>query len=191
MIRTCATAAVAAVLAALAAGVGPATGTAAACRVPAHQIGWEAIFGYRTTYGGATTLRSRAQRVGFQHLVIEQVGCPRWAVALHGIRDERQGREFRAEAARAHFDVVLRCWPLSDTDPYWEAIFGERLGKRAAVRLRSAATHKGFVGLKLLHDPCSNTWLVELDNIKSLRQARAFRAEARRAGFDVVLERRY
>lgn len=121
--------------------------------------------------------------------MIERVGCPRWAVALHGLRDARQSRELQAEAAAASFTVTIRCWPLRDLDNHWEAVFGSKLSKRAATRLRARATAVGFQNLELLHEPCSNTWRVQLDNIETLRQARDFQAEAKRAGFEITLRR--
>lgn len=159
----------------------------AACRAPAHPPGWEAIFGYRATHAGAESLRRSAERVGFKHLVIEQVGCPRWAVALHGLKDARQARDFRAEAKRAGFALTTRCVPVRDLDPDWEAVFGSRLAYRAATRLKANAQRVGFVGLELLQDPCSATWSVQLDGIPTLRQAQDFRAEAKSAGYAVVI----
>src|SRR5919202_341722 len=92
-----------AALAAVAASVASprsAAAPAAACKVPAHAPGWEAIFGYRSSQTAALGLRRRAERVGFKHLTVERVGCPRWAVALHGLRDRAQARELAAEAKR-------------------------------------------------------------------------------------------
>jgi hypothetical protein len=170
-------------------GVRPAAAAPSACRIPAHAPGWEAIFGYRTTQAAALSLRRKAEKVGFRHLAIDQVGCPRWAVALHGLQDRAQSRELAAEAKRAGYAVLVKCWPLRDVDPAWEAVFGSRLTRRAATRLEANARRAGFVSLKLLHEPCSDTWLVELDGIPTLKQAREFRAEATHAGFTVTLRR--
>ena len=167
----------------------PSTAEAVSCQVPVHTPGWEAIFGYGRTLARASAIKTRATKLGFLHLVIEQVGCPRYAVVLRGLRDHAQGRELQAEAARAGLTIAVKCWPPRDTDPDWEAIFGTGLARGAATRLSARAARVGFVGLKRIQNPCTNRWTVELDGIPTLRQAREFRAEARHAGFAVTLRR--
>lgn len=169
----------------------PAAGAApaATCRIPAHGLGWEAIFGYRSTYSAASRLRTSAGRVGFSHLVVERVTCARWAVALHGLRDLAQARDLRQEAKGAGYAVTLECRPLRDLDAAWEAVFATKLTRKAALALEAKARRVGFIGLKVLHEPCSNTWLVELDGIPTLEQAREFKSEAKRAGYAVTLRR--
>jgi hypothetical protein len=187
--RALAAGVVAAALAAVAvtAAVPRAGAVSSSCRIPAHPIGWEAVFGYRSTQRAAYTLQDKVVSVGFKHAEVERVGCPRWAVALHGLKDRAQARELAAEAKRAGFTATPKCWPLLDLDSAWEAVFGTGLTQRAATRIQRRARGLGFSGLKVLHDPCANTWLVELDGIPTLKQARMFRAEATRAGFTVRL----
>ena len=174
----------------VAAGAETTVGAArATCRVPLHTVvGWEAVFGTRSTRAGAESLRTKATRRGFQNLVIERVGCPKWAVALHGLKNKRQGSELAAEARAAGFTVVLKCNPVLDLDGDWQAVFGRVATRTAAERLRTRAARKGFVGLEIYRDICTRRFVVELDNIKSLREAREFEREARRAGFAVTIK---
>lgn len=188
--RRAALAVAATALATVAAGAGSSSDAAAAsCALRPHPPGWEAVFGSRARYAQAAALRRRAAQAGFLHLVVERVGCPRWAVALHGIRDASQADDFAAEALDAGFAVTTRCVPLRDHDARWEAVFGSRLTERAANALRARAAAVGFRNLELLRDPCSGTWRVQLDDIESLSQAREFKAEAKSAGFAVTLRR--
>ena len=179
--------AAAAVIAAGAAA--PAETARTTCRVPLHtKFGWEAVFGTRRTREAAESLRTKATRKGFQNLVVERVGCPLWAVALHGLKNKRQGRELAAEAKTAGFVVAIKCRPVLDLDGDWQAVFGRLTTRAAAERLRTRATRKGFVGLEIHRDICTRRFVVELDNIKSLRQARELKAEAARAGFTVTIK---
>lgn len=176
--------------AAVAAGVtAPPTGARSACTIPLHKTpGWEAIFGVRSSRSAAESLRTKATRAGFQNLVIERVGCARWAVALHGLKDKRQGQDLAAEASSANFTVTLRCRPVLDLDGDWQAVFGRFATRTAAEAMRTKATRAGFKNLKILRDICTRRYMVELDGIKSLRQAREFQAEAKSAGFAVTIK---
>jgi hypothetical protein len=159
------------------------------CKLPLHVVsGWEAIFGYRPTREAAETLRVKAARVGFRNLVIEKVGCPKWAVALHGLRNRKQGRALAAEAKPAGFAVRLRCRPVLDVDGDWQAVFGYFKRRTQAEKLRTRAARRGFKYLEILRNICTRKYYVELDGLKTLAQARDFRAEAKRASFTVTIK---
>jgi cell division septation protein DedD len=190
MIRRTLVAVVVVVLAALAASSGHSgAASATTCTVPLHTVsGWEAVFGYRTTRTAAETLRVKAGRAGFKNLVIEKVGCPKWAVALHGLTSKRQGRELAAEAKPAGFKVVLVCHPVLDLDGDWQAVFGYFKTRTGAEAMRTRAGRAGFRHLDILRNICTRKWYVELDGLQTLAQARDFQAEAKHAGFDVTIK---
>lgn len=163
---------------------------AADCKLPLHRsFGWEAVFGVRSTRSSAENLRVKAGRVGFRNLVIERSGCRKWAVALHGLRDRRQGRALAAEARPAGFAVVLVCRPVLDLDGDWQAVFGYFRTRKAAEAMRTRAGRAGFQQLDILRNICTRRYYVELDGLTSLRQAREFQREAKRAGFAVTIKR--
>jgi hypothetical protein len=162
---------------------------ATVCKAPLHVVsGWEAVFGYRATRDAAETLRVNASRVGFRNLVIEKVGCPKWAVALHGLRNRKQGRALAAEAKPAGFAVRLFCRPVLDVDGDWQAVFGYFKTRTQAERMRTRAARGGFKYLEILRNICTRRYYVELDGLKTLAQAREFRAEAKRARFRVTIK---
>ena len=159
------------------------------CKVPLHVIsGWEAVFGSRATRERAETLRVRAARVGFRNLVIEKVGCPKWAVVLHGLRNRKQGRELAAEAKPAGFAIRLVCRPVLDVDGDWQAVFGYFKTRTQAERMRTRAARGGFKYLQILRNICTRKYYVELDGLKTRTEARAFKVEAKRAGFSVTIK---
>ena len=175
-------------LAAFAASVSGAR-AATTCKVPLHVVsGWEAVFGYRATREAAENLRVKAARVGFRNLVVEKVGCPKWAVALHGLRNRKQGRELAAEAKPAGFAVRLRCRPVLDVDGDWQAVFGYFKKRTEAERMRTRAARRGFKYLEILRNICTRRYYVELDGLKTRTEARAFKSEAKRAGFTVTIK---
>ena len=143
--------------------------------------------GVRPSYARARKLMLRAQAVGFQGLVVERTGCTKYAVVLHGLRDRAQAKAFAAQARRAGFDVVLRCRPQLDLDNAWEARFGRFSTRAAALKLQRRARRAGFQHLELVPAICPVGWFLQLDDIPSYRVARDFKAEARRAGFDVTI----
>jgi hypothetical protein len=164
-------------------------GDAAACKVPLHVVsGWEAVFGVRTTRSAAETLRIKAGRAGFRNLLVERVGCPKWAVALHGLANRQQGRELAAEAKPAGFAVTLKCHPVLDLDGDWQAVFGYFTTRAAAEAMRTRAGRAGFKHLDILRNICTSRYYVELDDIATLAQAREFKAEAKASGFAVTIK---
>jgi hypothetical protein len=162
---------------------------AARCDALLHIVpGWEAVFGVRSTRTAAETLRIKATRVGFKNLVVEQVGCPKWQVALHGLADQKQGRALAVEAKAAGFNITLACHRELDLDGDWQAVFGYFKSRDAAERLRTKASRAGFRYLQILRNICTRQHYVELDGLKTLKQAREFKAEAARAGFKVTIK---
>jgi cell division septation protein DedD len=172
-----------------AASAAPATTARSACTPPLHTVaGWEAVFGTRSSRTAAETLRIKATRVGFKNLVVERTGCTKWAVALHGLKSRRQARALADEAKPAGFAVAVACHPVLDLDGDWQAVFGYYPTRTRAETARVRAGRAGFRSLDILQNICSRKFYVELDGIKSLRQARAFRAEAKHAGFTVTIK---
>jgi len=71
------------------------------------QPGIIAVFGHAPTATEARKLQARAESVGFQEVVVEQVDCADFRVVLHGIPNRKVGADFQREARNAGFDVVI------------------------------------------------------------------------------------
>jgi hypothetical protein len=174
-------------------GVTAAATTAATQTQPAQpacvseqQSGITAVFGHRRTSEAAQRLAARALALGFEGLVVEPRGCHDYAVVLHGLRDLKQARAFRAETASAHLPVRIEC-RSHPAEGGLAAVFGHRRTHEAALRLRAKAERLGFLGLKVQQDRC-NDWEVDLYGLQTAEQRREFVREARSVGFHIVYE---
>jgi hypothetical protein len=151
-----------------------------------QRAGIAADFGHRRTPPDAQRLAARALAAGFRGLVVERRACNDYAVVLHGLRDLRQARSFRAETASVGFHVRIEC-RSHPAEGGLAAVFGHRRTRRAALQLRAKAEHLGFLGLRVQQDRC-NDWEVDLYGLKTPEQRRGFAKETRRVGFHIVYE---
>jgi hypothetical protein len=81
--------------------------TASACPAAAPRPGLVADFGHAISATKAAQIQARAASHGFQGLVVEQVGCTDFRVALHGIPNASVGASLRDEARKAGLTVVI------------------------------------------------------------------------------------
>jgi hypothetical protein len=151
-----------------------------------QESGIVADFGHRRTTAAARELTARAERVGFKGLVVQRRGCDDFAVVLPGLRDLRQAREFRQEAAQAGFPVEIDC-RSHPVEGGLAAVFGHRPTRRAALHLQAEAEQVGFRDLRVQQDSCDD-WEVDLYGMKTRAERQEVAAEARRAGFRIVFE---
>ena len=77
---------------------------------------------------------------------------------------------------------------MLDVDGDWQAVFGYFKRRTQAEKMRTRAARRGFKYLEILRNICTRRYYVELDGLKSLAQARDFKAEAKRAGFTVTIK---
>jgi hypothetical protein len=151
-----------------------------------QQAGILADFGHFTSVAAANRVIDRADSAGFKGLSVEQRSCTDFAVVLRGLTSMRQARSFQREADGAGFKVTLDCRsaPLQGS---LVAVFGHRRTLSAANRLAAAAAHRGFKGLQVVQDRCTD-WEVVLYGLQTSLERREFAREARTAGFHVTFE---
>ena len=148
--------------------------------------GLEAVFGRRKTQAQANTLRANVIRRGFVNASIIP-GCDGFRVVIRGIETFTIGVELQAEARREGFPTTLECIKAKEIGRL-EAIFGHTRDRAGANALIDRAAASGMPGLKARTDPCGG-YEVYLAGFKDRAEAEAFAAQAKRAGFNVVLER--
>jgi hypothetical protein len=148
--------------------------------------GLEAVFGRRRTQAQANALRATVIRRGFVNANIIQ-GCDGFRVVIRGIDTFTIGVELQAEGRREGFPVTLECIKAKELGRL-EAIFGHTRDRNGANALIDRAAASGFPGVKYRPDPCGG-FEVYLAGFKDRAEAEAFAAQAKRAGYNVVLER--
>jgi hypothetical protein len=148
--------------------------------------GLEAVFGRRKTQAQANTLRATVIRRGFVNANIIP-GCDGFRVVIRGIDTFTIGVELQSEARREGFPVTLECIKAKEIGRL-EAIFAHTRDRAAANAFIDRTTASGFPGVKYRPDPCGG-FEVYLAGFKDRAEAEAFAAQARRAGYNVVLER--
>lgn len=145
-----------------------------------------ADFGQFTSADAADSQIARAGSLGFKGLVVEQRGCNRYAVVLHGLTSIAQGRSLQDEARSVGLKVTLECRSLP-LQGGLVAVFAHRRTRAAANRFAAAAVKKGFKGVQVVQDRCAD-WAVVLYGLRTASERQAFAREARAAGFPVTFE---
>jgi hypothetical protein len=180
----------AAAIAVMAPGLGsssPNTGKPNAdCGRVEYVSGLEAVFGRRKTQALANTLRTNVIRRGFVNANIIP-GCDGFRVVIRGIDTFTIGVDLQAEARREGFPVTLECIKGKEIGRL-EAVFTHARDRAAAAAFVDRAQASGFPGLKFRPDPCGG-FEVYLAGFKDREEAEAFAAQAKRVGYNVVLER--
>ena len=177
------------VAAAVAAGAGSAErlpqARAQAC--PATRSGapgWQARFAHAATLAAADSVRARAARQGFQHLVVEP-GCEGgYDVVLRGICPLRVARSLQSEARKAGYTVVLEYKKPADFGSDLVVVFGHFRTKAAAEAFRPKVENAGFQHTRVYNDGgCNADWEILVGGVNSRSQAEELADEARHAGF--------
>jgi hypothetical protein len=163
----------------------------AGCAAAGAAGPWKAVFGHRRTAAGAATLFRHAERVGFKNLAIVRAGPADFEADLFGIPTYRTGLELRGEARSAGLQVTIepshdRYCPDQDAD--WEGVFGHRATVTAAISLCAAVAKVGFGAAQLERDGVRD-YEVAVPGLLTTKRGREFQAEAKTAGYRVVLER--
>jgi hypothetical protein len=164
-----------------------APGTAACTTTPAPG-GWSAVFGERRTREAADGLRDRAESLGFKGLSIDQQGCSRFVVVLHGLSSREQATEFGREARTAGLRVRVGCSSAVKNNGEWNAVFGYRKTEAAARRLetRVSGPGAGFQFVEVDEDACGRGWRVYVGGLTTPAVRKEFRREAKSVGFEVT-----
>jgi hypothetical protein len=158
-----------------------------ACERVEHASGLEAVFGRRRTHQQSITLRNNVVGRGFVNANIIEECSNSFKVVVRGIETFTIGVDLQAEARREGFPVTLECIK-GKVIGRLEAVFGHPRDRQGANALIEQAEQRGMPGLKSRPDPCGG-FEVYLAGFKDRAEAEAFAAQARRAGFNVVLER--
>ena len=132
----------------------------------------------------------QAGRVGFKNLMIVRAGPADFEVDLFGVPTYSAGAELRAEARSAGLRVTIepsRDLYCPDHDGDWEAVFGHRATVTGAIALRAAVVKVGFTAAQLERDGVHD-YEVAVPGLFTTKRAHEFQAEAKTAGYRVVLE---
>jgi hypothetical protein len=151
-----------------------------------YQSGLEAVFGRRKTQALARTLQRNVIARGFVNANIIP-GCDGFRVVIRGIDTFTIGVDLQSEARREGFLVTLECIKAKEVGRL-EAIFTHTRDRAAAAAFIARAEELGFPGLKVRPDPCGG-FEIYLAGFKDMAEAEAFQAQAKRVGYDVILER--
>ena len=152
-----------------------------------HASGLEAVFGRRRTHQQAIALRNLVVSRGFVNAnIIED--CPTsFKVVVRGIDTFTIGVDLQSEARREGFPVTLECIKGKEIGR-WEAVFGHPRDRQAANALVDRGAQQGIPGLRTRPDACGG-FEIYLAGFDDRQEAETFAAQARRAGFTVVVER--
>jgi cell division septation protein DedD len=146
--------------------------------------GWEAVFGRAASAPAAEAIRTRAGRVGFQHLVTQAACENGFEVVLRGICPMRVARQLQAEARKTGFSVVLQYKKPPDFGSDLVVVFGHFRTRAAADALKSRVETAGFKFVRVHNDGgCNADWEVLVGGVNSRAQAEELADEARHAGF--------
>jgi hypothetical protein len=161
--------------------------TLQACLRVEHASGLEAVFGRRRTHQQSITLRNLVVSRGFVNANIIEECSNSFKVVIRGIDTFSVGVDLQSEARKEGFPVTLECIKGKEIGRL-EAVFGHPRDRQGAAALIEQGEQRGIPGLKSRPDPCGG-FEVYLAGFEDRAQAEAFAAQARRAGFNVVLER--
>jgi cell division septation protein DedD len=149
--------------------------------------GLEAVFGRFKTLAAANQFRTKVVAAGFTNANVIP-DCPSgYKVSLRGMESFDIAVDLQDEARREHFTPTIECIKAKDDVGELEVVFGHRRNRSEASDLVTQATALGFGGLQLEADPCGG-FEVMFKGFSSRDQAEEFAAEAKQAGFDVVIE---
>jgi hypothetical protein len=162
------------------------TSSLQACERVEYASGLEAVFGRRRTHQQAITLRNLVVSRGFVNANIIDECTTTFKVVIRGIETFTIGVDLQSEGRREGFAVTLECIKGKVVGRL-EAVFGHPRDREAAATLIEQGEQRGIPGLKSRPDPCGG-FEVYLAGFQDRAEAEAFAAQARRAGFNVVLE---
>jgi len=149
--------------------------------------GLEAVFGRFKTQAAANAFRAKVVAAGFTNANVLP-DCPSgYKVSLRGMESFDVAVDLQDEARLEHFAPTIECIKAKDDVGELEAVFGHRRNRSEASDLVTRAAALGFTGLQLEVDPCGG-FEVMIKGFSSREQADEFAAEAKQAGFDIVIE---
>ena len=177
---------VVATVAVLAPGAGSKTAAPQVCKVE-YVSGLEVVFKRLSTHPPAVEFRNKVVANGFQNASIIE-GCDGiFRVVVRGIESFDIAVDLQAEAKTVNYDASIECVKGKDDVGELEAIFGHPRTRSEASDLITRAATFGFTGLQLESDPCGGFEVI-VKGFADRAQADDFAAEAKSAGFDVVIE---
>jgi hypothetical protein len=171
--------------AALAAGAAARPAVApATCVTPEVRVHNEAVFGHFSTLAGAKALKTRAAKVGFSGIKIENEGCGDFEVEIDGADRQADRASFATEASRAGFPVTFE-----QTAPPMQYKAGDVIGVFARKRtvaeanaLMGKLSHNGFLFIDLVLE--GKVWLVVMPQVP-VKHALSIAHEVATAGYHI------
>jgi hypothetical protein len=181
----------AAIVAVGAPGIGASGGTGTRpkqdCGREEFNSGLEVVFGRFSTEAAANSFRSKVGSMGFQNANIIQ-GCDGFRVVVRGMEEYDIAVALQAEASKSKFNATIECIKGKDDIGEIEVVFGHRRDRAEARALVARAAASDFHGLELEADPCGG-FEVMIKGFANRAEADDYVAQAKRAGFDVVIEK--
>jgi hypothetical protein len=157
------------------------------CSRVEYLSGLEAVFGRFQTLAAANQFRAKVVAAGFANADVIP-DCPSgYKVSVRGMESFDVAVDLQDEARREHLTPTIECIKGKDDVGELEAVFGHTRNRSEASDLVTTAAARGFTGLQLEADPCGG-FEVMFKGFSSREQADDFAAEAKQAGFDVVIE---
>ena len=132
-------------------------------------------------------MRSRVQARGFQNANVIP-GCDGFRVVIRGMEEFDTAVALQASAAKSRFKATIECIQGKDDVGELEVVFGHRRDRAEARALVGRAADGGFHGLELEPDPCGG-FEVMIKGFANRGEAEDYVAQAKRAGFDTVIEK--
>jgi hypothetical protein len=147
----------------------------------------EVVFARFDTEAAADTYRGKIQSQGFQNANVIQ-GCDGFRVVVRGMDDFDTAVALQTEARHGSINATVECVKGKDDIGELEVVFGHRRDRDEARQLVSRAASSGFVGRELQPDP-SGGGEGMLKGFSGRAEAEDFVSQAKKAGFDAVIER--
>ena len=149
--------------------------------------GLEVVFGRFSTEAAANTFRSTVLAKGFQNINVIP-GCDGFRVVVRGMEEFDTAVALQTEASKNNFKATIECIKGKDDAGELEVVFGHRRDRAEARALVGRAADGGFHGLELEPDPCGG-FEVMIKGFANRGEAEDYVAQAKRAGFDTVIEK--
>ena len=156
----------------------------ASCRSSEVRIHDEAVFGHFSTIAAAKRLRTRARKVGFAGIKIENDGCGDFEVEIDGADTQAQRASFFNEARKAGFPVTFEqtAPPLAYHAGQVYGVFGSKTTLAEANALAWRLARANFVYVDIARTP--KRWLVVMPQVP-IKHALSIAHEAGGSGFHV------
>ncbi len=181
----CTTAFVVGVVVAAALASAGSAGSGATCQVAEQRTHDEAVFGHFSSRRLGLALATRASKLGFQGIKIEDEGCGDFEVEIDGADKGADRGSFAQEARKSGFEVTFEQTgpPMSPPSGQVVGIFGHTSTVAAANSLAGRLAAVNFRYIEVVRTGAN--WAVVMPQVP-IASALSIAAEVHKAGFRVT-----